>query len=155
MTTLLRAPLRPELEEEDDSRVYKENRSRVSAIFTRERSHLYAFVYKKKRSATVFLVFLRSSAMVSVSHGEKPDAAGGTEQAKMAAVVVREYEAEKDRAAAEAVDRMCEVGPSGATSLFTDHLGDPACRVRHSPAFLMLVRIGNPLLPPCFPLKKT
>lgn len=54
-------------------------------------------------------------------------------------VVVREYVSDKDLAGAEAVDRSCEVGPSGAVSIFTDLLGDPICRVRHSPAFLMLV----------------
>ncbi|KAJ6808419.1 putative N-acetyltransferase HLS1 [Iris pallida] len=52
---------------------------------------------------------------------------------------VREFDPETDRAGAEAVERMCEVGPSGTMSLFTDLLGDPVCRVRHSPAFLMLV----------------
>lgn len=54
-------------------------------------------------------------------------------------IVVREFDEERDRWGAEAVDRMCEVGPSGKMSLFTDLLGDPVCRVRHSPAFLMLV----------------
>lgn len=54
-------------------------------------------------------------------------------------VVVREYEAQKDLAGTLAVERSCEVGQSGAVSIFTDLLGDPACRVRHSPAFLMLV----------------
>ncbi|KAG5563373.1 hypothetical protein RHGRI_005953 [Rhododendron griersonianum] len=33
----------------------------------------------------------------------------------------------------------CEVGSGGKLSLFTDLLGDPICRVRHSPAYLMLV----------------
>ncbi|KAG0488949.1 hypothetical protein HPP92_007760 [Vanilla planifolia] len=61
------------------------------------------------------------------------------ERSKKVGVVVREYDAEKDLSGAEAVDRMCEVGPSGTVSLFTDLLGDPICRVRHSPAFLMLV----------------
>ncbi|KAK8959286.1 hypothetical protein KSP40_PGU021417 [Platanthera guangdongensis] len=61
------------------------------------------------------------------------------EQVKKVQVVVREYDAEKDLAGAEAVDRSCEVGPSGSISIFTDLLGDPICRVRHSPAFLMLV----------------
>ncbi|KAG0490675.1 hypothetical protein HPP92_007538 [Vanilla planifolia] len=61
------------------------------------------------------------------------------ERSKKVEVVVREYDAEKDLSGAEAVDRMCEVGPSGTVSLFTDLLGDPICRVRHSPAFLMLV----------------
>ncbi|KAG6519114.1 hypothetical protein ZIOFF_022603 [Zingiber officinale] len=55
-----------------------------------------------------------------------------------------EYEAGRDREAVENLERMCEVGPSGADSsgmsLFTDLLGDPLCRVRHSPNFLMLVR---------------
>ncbi|XP_020575536.1 probable N-acetyltransferase HLS1 [Phalaenopsis equestris] len=54
-------------------------------------------------------------------------------------VVVREYEAEQDRTGAEAVDRLCDVSPSGGVSLFMDLLGDPLCRVRNSPAFLMLV----------------
>ncbi|XP_061338951.1 probable N-acetyltransferase HLS1 [Gastrolobium bilobum] len=54
-------------------------------------------------------------------------------------VVVREFDPIKDRKRVEAVERICEVGPSGKLSLFTDMLGDPICRVRHSPAFLMLV----------------
>ncbi|XP_073293846.1 probable N-acetyltransferase HLS1 [Primulina huaijiensis] len=56
-----------------------------------------------------------------------------------AAVVVREYDAKKDCGAVEEVENRCEVGPSGKLSLFTDLLGDPICRVRHSPAYLMLV----------------
>ena len=55
-------------------------------------------------------------------------------------ILIREYEPATDREQAETVERMCEVGPSGEMSLFTDMLGDPLCRVRHSPAFLMLVR---------------
>ncbi|KAL9327599.1 hypothetical protein ACSQ67_002602 [Phaseolus vulgaris] len=54
-------------------------------------------------------------------------------------VVVREFDPNRDRERVEAVERICEVGPSGKLSLFTDMLGDPICRVRHSPAFLMLV----------------
>ncbi|KAM0936747.1 putative transcription regulator GNAT family [Dioscorea sansibarensis] len=54
-------------------------------------------------------------------------------------VVVREFDPERDCAGAEAVDRACEVGSNGKMSLFTDLLGDPVCRIRHSPAFLMLV----------------
>ncbi|XP_073005225.1 probable N-acetyltransferase HLS1-like [Typha latifolia] len=54
-------------------------------------------------------------------------------------IVVREYDAERDRHGVEAVERMCEVGPSGKLCLFTDLLGDPLCRIRHSPASLMLV----------------
>ncbi|RDX88990.1 putative N-acetyltransferase HLS1-like protein, partial [Mucuna pruriens] len=56
-----------------------------------------------------------------------------------AMVVVREFDPNKDRERVEAVERICEVGPSGKLSLFTDMLGDPICRVRNSPAFLMLV----------------
>ncbi|KAK9165967.1 hypothetical protein Scep_001158 [Stephania cephalantha] len=52
---------------------------------------------------------------------------------------VREYDPERDRLGVEDVERRCEVGPSGSVSLYTDLLGDPICRVRHSPAFLMLV----------------
>ncbi|CAD5185077.1 unnamed protein product [Musa acuminata subsp. malaccensis] len=54
-------------------------------------------------------------------------------------IVVREYDAETDRSAAEAVDRICEVGTSGKVSLCMDLLGDPVSRIRHSPAYLMLV----------------
>ncbi|KAJ7952770.1 Acyl-CoA N-acyltransferases (NAT) superfamily protein [Quillaja saponaria] len=54
-------------------------------------------------------------------------------------VVVREFDHEKDRLGVEDVEKRCEVGPSGKVSLFTDLLGDPICRVRHSPSFLMLV----------------
>ncbi|KAK6152788.1 hypothetical protein DH2020_012427 [Rehmannia glutinosa] len=54
-------------------------------------------------------------------------------------VVVREYDAKKDCRAVEEVENRCEVGPSGKLSLYTDLLGDPICRVRHSPAYLMLV----------------
>ncbi|KFK30374.1 hypothetical protein AALP_AA7G252700 [Arabis alpina] len=53
--------------------------------------------------------------------------------------VVREYDPTRDLAGVEDVERRCEVGPSGKLSLFTDLLGDPICRIRHSPSFLMLV----------------
>ncbi|KAJ6850008.1 putative N-acetyltransferase HLS1 [Iris pallida] len=55
------------------------------------------------------------------------------------AFIVRVFDPEKDSHAAEAVEHACEDGPSGKTSLSTDLLGDPLCRVRNSPAFLMLV----------------
>ncbi|WVZ61550.1 hypothetical protein U9M48_011407 [Paspalum notatum var. saurae] len=56
------------------------------------------------------------------------------------AVAVREFDAAADLAAVERLERACEVGPSsGKLCLFTDLLGDPLCRVRHSPAYLMLV----------------
>ncbi|KAL6993843.1 putative N-acetyltransferase hls1 [Sarracenia purpurea var. burkii] len=54
-------------------------------------------------------------------------------------VVVRMFDAEKDGGGVEEVERKCEVGPSGKLSLYTDLLGDPICRVRHSPSYLMLV----------------
>jgi len=54
-------------------------------------------------------------------------------------VTVREFDPNKDVEAVEAVERICEVGPTGKLSLFTDLHGDPICRVRNSPTFLMLV----------------
>lgn len=54
-------------------------------------------------------------------------------------IVVREFDPNKDCFGVEEVERRCEVGPSGKLCLFTDLLGDPVCRVRNSPAFLMLV----------------
>ncbi|XP_078430365.1 putative N-acetyltransferase HLS1 [Wolffia australiana] len=64
-----------------------------------------------------------------------------TELEKSPTIVIREFDVERDCPGATAVERMCEVGSNGAgkISLFTDLLGDPLCRVRHSPAFLMLV----------------
>jgi GNAT superfamily N-acetyltransferase len=60
------------------------------------------------------------------------------------AVSVREFDGDRDRAAVERLETACEVGPSGGGGgkmcLFTDLLGDPLCRVRNSPAYLMLVR---------------
>jgi hypothetical protein len=54
-------------------------------------------------------------------------------------VVIREYDPSTDRLGAEEVDRVCEVGPSGTMSLYTDHLGDPLARIRNSPVYHMLV----------------
>jgi hypothetical protein len=54
-------------------------------------------------------------------------------------VNVREFDPNKDRESVEAVEKICEVGPSGKLSLFTDLQGDAICRVRNSPTFLMLV----------------
>ncbi|KAK8673931.1 hypothetical protein V6N13_112240 [Hibiscus sabdariffa] len=54
-------------------------------------------------------------------------------------ILVREFDPSKDLTSVEQVEKRCEVGPSTKLSLFTDLLGDPICRVRHSPAFLMLV----------------
>ena len=63
-------------------------------------------------------------------------------EAATVVVVVREYDGARDRRGVEAVERACEVGSGGGGKmcLFTDLLGDPLCRIRHSPAFLMLVR---------------
>ncbi|QHO10419.1 hypothetical protein HN51_068389 [Arachis hypogaea] len=62
-------------------------------------------------------------------------------------VVMREYDPNRDRERVEEVERICEVGPSGKLSIFTDLLGDPICRVRHSPSFLMLVaEIGDEIV---------
>ncbi|KAJ1287431.1 hypothetical protein BS78_02G009100 [Paspalum vaginatum] len=67
-------------------------------------------------------------------------AAAAEDDAWPAAVTVREFDAAADRAAVERLERACEVGPSaGKLCLFTDLLGDPLCRVRHSPPYLMLV----------------
>ncbi|GLT68801.1 hypothetical protein SLA2020_410010 [Shorea laevis] len=58
-------------------------------------------------------------------------------------IVVREFDPSKDLSRVEDVERRCEVGSGGKLSLFTDLLGDPICRVRHSPSFLMLVAEMN------------
>ncbi|XP_051127207.1 probable N-acetyltransferase HLS1 [Andrographis paniculata] len=59
--------------------------------------------------------------------------------AAAATVVVREFEPKKDGRAVEEVESRCEVGPSGKLFLYTDLMGDPIARIRHSPAYLMLV----------------
>ncbi|XP_019195494.1 PREDICTED: probable N-acetyltransferase HLS1 [Ipomoea nil] len=56
-----------------------------------------------------------------------------------AVVVVRDYDPKNDCRAVEEVERICEVGPGGKLSIFTDLLGDPICRVRNSPVYQMLV----------------
>ncbi|RWR82939.1 putative N-acetyltransferase HLS1 [Cinnamomum micranthum f. kanehirae] len=60
------------------------------------------------------------------------------------AVVIRPLDPERDCLGVEMVERKCEVGTSGKISLFTDLMGDPICRIRHSPAFLMLVAEMGP-----------
>jgi hypothetical protein len=66
------------------------------------------------------------------------------EEAAAVEVWVREYDGGRDRGGVEEGARECEVGSSGGGSgkmcLFTDLLGDPLCRIRNSPAYLMLVR---------------
>ncbi|KAI4324835.1 hypothetical protein MLD38_030287 [Melastoma candidum] len=69
-------------------------------------------------------------------------------------LTIREYRHDVDRRLVEEVERICEVGPSGKLSLYTDLLGDPLCRVRNSPSFLMLVIHPSPshsLVPFFFP----
>ena len=76
--------------------------------------------------------------MAVVVAAVEEDGGGPAEEA----VTVREFDgtSDRDRAAVDRLERACEVGPSaGKLCLFTDLLGDPLCRVRHSPAFLMLV----------------
>ncbi|XP_061365589.1 probable N-acetyltransferase HLS1 [Gastrolobium bilobum] len=69
------------------------------------------------------------------------------EEFAMVVVSVREFNPNKDRERVEGVERICEVGPSGKLSLFTDLQGDPICRVRNSPTFLMLVaEIGEDIV---------
>ena len=75
-------------------------------------------------------------------------------------IVVRELDLKKDLLEVEDLERRCEVGNSGKISLFTDLHGDPISRVRHSPAFLMLVNthlllfISQNSLCPFLPRKK-
>ncbi|KAJ9564123.1 hypothetical protein OSB04_000089 [Centaurea solstitialis] len=63
---------------------------------------------------------------------------GGCTAAEMV-VVIREFNPKTDSERVEQVERSCEVGPNSELSLYTDLLGDPICRVRNSPAYLMLV----------------
>lgn len=59
-------------------------------------------------------------------------------------VNVREFDGLRDVEQVERLERRCEVGPSGKVSLFTDLMGDPICRVRHCPAYAMLVAEFGP-----------
>lgn len=54
-------------------------------------------------------------------------------------VKIRAYDETTDLHRADELEKQCEAGPGGSISLFTDLLGDPLCRVRHYPAFAMLV----------------
>ncbi|TVU48009.1 hypothetical protein EJB05_07628, partial [Eragrostis curvula] len=65
------------------------------------------------------------------------------EESEGVVVVIREYDPATDRDGADAVDRECELCPAGGMSLHADLLGDPVARIRHSPAFLMLVRVHH------------
>lgn len=57
---------------------------------------------------------------------------------------IRAYDEGTDLRQADELEKMCEAGPSGKVSLFTDLLGDPLCRVRHYPAYAMLVAETQP-----------
>ena len=85
-------------------------------------------------------------------HQTHPAPAGLSSSREMveapAVVVVRAYDDDdaRDRAGVEEVERACEVrcmSGGGKMCLFTDLLGDPLCRIRHSPDSLMLVRIHD------------
>ncbi|KAJ4959488.1 hypothetical protein NE237_026599 [Protea cynaroides] len=54
-------------------------------------------------------------------------------------VRVREYNKEKDREAVEEMESRCELGLQGKPSISTDLMGDPTCRIRHSPSYTMMV----------------
>lgn len=55
-------------------------------------------------------------------------------------VMVREYNEEKDKEAVEEMERQCEIGQQGKSTLVTDLMGDPMCRIRHSSLHIMLVK---------------
>ncbi|CAM6095826.1 unnamed protein product [Calypogeia fissa] len=62
-------------------------------------------------------------------------------------VVVRFYNKETDLARVVDWERKCEAGPGGQVALLQDVLGDPLCRVRHFPAYTMLVaEIGTEIV---------
>eukprot|EP00253_Pinus_taeda_P013167 PITA_13167 len=54
-------------------------------------------------------------------------------------IFIREFDPEKDVKQVEELERRCEVGANGSIALYTDLLGDPVCRIRHTPAYKMLV----------------
>ncbi|KAE9594188.1 hypothetical protein Lal_00001227 [Lupinus albus] len=61
--------------------------------------------------------------------------------------IIRSYEGQSDRSQVEDLERRCEVGPAESVFLFTDTMGDPICRIRNSPMFMMLVaELGNELV---------
>ncbi|KAH9309376.1 hypothetical protein KI387_037287, partial [Taxus chinensis] len=61
------------------------------------------------------------------------------ERERMEKICIREFDAERDTERVEELERRCEVGPSRGVSLYTDLMGDPICRIRHTPAYTMLV----------------
>ncbi|KAK7333202.1 hypothetical protein VNO80_29967 [Phaseolus coccineus] len=52
---------------------------------------------------------------------------------------IRSYEGQYHRAQVEDLERRCEVGPSESVFLFIDTMGEPICRIRNSPMYMMLV----------------
>ena len=58
-------------------------------------------------------------------------------------LVIRELDMNKDTQKVEEIERRGEAGSCGEMSLFTDLSGDPICRIRNSPSFLMLVRASS------------
>ncbi|PIA32396.1 hypothetical protein AQUCO_04500181v1 [Aquilegia coerulea] len=54
-------------------------------------------------------------------------------------IKIRSYDGQIDRIRIDDLERRCAVGLSKNTFLFTDTLGDPICRIRHSPLYNMLV----------------
>ncbi|KAF5208074.1 Acyl-CoA N-acyltransferases (NAT) superfamily protein [Thalictrum thalictroides] len=54
-------------------------------------------------------------------------------------IKIRSYVRQIDRIRIEDLERRCAVGMSKNTFLFTDTMGDPICRIRHSPLYNMLV----------------
>ncbi|KAI3526285.1 hypothetical protein L1887_05533 [Cichorium endivia] len=57
---------------------------------------------------------------------------------EFAEIKIRSYDGSLDRARLEVLERRCEVGPSHVF-LFSDTMGDPICRIRNSPLYIMLV----------------
>ncbi|XAR58894.1 Aminoglycoside N(6')-acetyltransferase [Bertholletia excelsa] len=58
---------------------------------------------------------------------------------------IRSYNGDIERSRVEDLERRCDVGPS--QHLFADTKGDPMCRIRNSPLYIMLVaELGNELV---------
>ena len=67
-------------------------------------------------------------------------------------VNVRRYRETSDVEQVEELERRCEAGPAGSSSLFCDFLGDPLCRVRHLPFYSMLVSQSVSQALPTYPI---
>lgn len=61
------------------------------------------------------------------------------DQMRLNSMLIREFDPQKDIQRVDELERRCEVGPSRSVSLFTDLLGDPICRIRYTPSYIMLV----------------